>query len=103
MAVFVVLGAVRCTLCLREDDQANPAFVKKSGRRALHPGLGAIWLFPQSDQALRLHHCHRSMLPHPRSGRYRRAANNIARQPGALVRVQTPTTTFGCCPSQAHR
>src|SRR5690242_11870812 len=66
MATVVVLGTVPRAPRLREDDQANSAFVKKPGRRAFYPGLGRIWLFPQPDQAVRLHHCHRGMsaVPH---------------------------------------
>ena len=65
MAAVVVLGAVPRALGVRKDNQANSAFVTKPGRRPLYPGLGSLWLFPQPDQALRLHHCHRGMLLAP--------------------------------------
>ena len=61
MAALAFLGPVHRALGLREDDQANSPFVKKPGRRPLRPGLDSFRLFPQPDQALRLHHRDRGM------------------------------------------
>lgn len=39
----------------------------------------------------------------PRSAAIEHAADFPTRQPGALVKAPTQTTTSGCCPSQTHR
>jgi hypothetical protein len=61
MAAYGLLGPLSGALCVREDDQASPTLAEKPGRRSLCPSVGAFWLFPQSDQAVRLHHGHRGM------------------------------------------